>query len=127
MGYLLVDDQRAARLLLRVFLLRQGVNFIEEAGDSISALRLLMATPQNQSPFSAVFISRQMPEMSGLELLRTIRQLPGWVDFPVVIISEDNDAALQRDAMEAGASDYLMRPFTEEDLKALLKRIGMKS
>jgi two-component system chemotaxis response regulator CheY len=68
-----------------------------------------------------------MPEMSGLELLRTIRQLPGWVDFPVVIISEDSDAALRRAAMEAGASDYLMRPFTEEDLMALLKRIGMKS
>ncbi|MDZ4081490.1 MAG: response regulator [Bdellovibrionales bacterium] len=126
MGYLIVDDQRAARLLLRVFLIRQGVNFIEEAGDSISALRLLMATPQNQSPFRAVFISRQMPEMSGLELLRTIRQLPGWAQFPIVIVSEDSDAKLQRDAMAAGATDYLMRPFTEEDIAALLKRIGMK-
>jgi two-component system chemotaxis response regulator CheY len=126
MGYLLVDDQRAARLLLRVFLVRQGVSFIEEAGDSISALRLLMATPQSQGSFRAVFISRQMPEMSGLELVRTIRQLPGRSQFPIVIISEDSDAKLQRDAVDAGATDYLMRPFTEEDLTALLKRIGIK-
>jgi two-component system chemotaxis response regulator CheY len=126
MGYLLVDDQRAARLLLRVFLIRQGVNFIEEAGDSISALRLLMATPQNQSPFRAVLISRQMPEMSGLELVRTIRKLPGWSQFPIVIVSEDSDAKLQRDAIAAGANEYLMRPFTEEDIAALLKRIGLK-
>ena len=67
-----------------------------------------------------------MPEMSGLELLRTIRQLPGWAQFPIVIVSEDSDAKLQRDAMAAGATDYLMRPFTEEDIAALLKRIGMK-
>ena len=126
MGYLLVDDQRAARLLLRVFLIRQGVNFIEEAVDSISALRLLMATPQSQSPFSAVFISRQMREMSGLELLRTIRKLPGWTRFPIVIISEDSDAKLQSEAMAAGATDYLLRPFTEEELTALLRRIGIK-
>jgi len=125
-GYLLVDDQRAARLLLRVFLIRQGVNFIEEAVDSISALRLLMATPQSQSPFSAVFISRQMREMSGLELLRTIRKLPGWTRFPIVIISEDSDAKLQSEAMAAGATDYLLRPFTEEELTALLRRIGIK-
>lgn len=126
MGYLLVDDQRAARLLLRVFLIRHGVNFIEEASDSISALRLLMSTPQNQSPFRAIFISRQMPEMSGLELVRTIRQLPGWAQFPIVIISEDNDAKLERDARNAGASEYLMRPYTEEELQAVLKRISSK-
>ncbi len=126
MGYLLVDDQRAARLLLRVFLIRQGFNFIEEASHSISALRLLMATPQSQSPFRAVFISRQMPEMSGIELMRTLRQLPGWTQFPIVIISEDSDAKLQREAMAAGATDYLLRPFTEEELTALLKRIGIK-
>lgn len=85
-----------------------------------------MATPQSQSPFHAVFISRQMPEMSGLELVRTIRQLPGWAQFPIVIISEDNDAKLHFDAVAAGATDYLMRPFTEEELTDLLKRIGLK-
>ncbi len=123
MGYLLVDDQRAARMLLRVFLLRQGVNFIEESGDSISALRLLMATPQNLSPFKAVFISRVMPEMSGVEFVRTVRQLPGWANFPVVVISEDADPKLEDEAFAAGATDYLLRPYTEEDLKAVLARI----
>ena len=64
--------------------------------------------------------------MSGLELMRTIRQLPGWTQFPIVIVSEDSDAKLQREAMAAGATDYLLRPFTEEELTALLKRIGIK-
>ncbi len=126
MGYLLVDDKRAARLLLRVFLIRQGVNFIEEVGDSISALRLLMATPQNKSPFHAVFISRQMPEMSGLDLLRTIRQLPGWAHFPIIIVSEDNDPKHEMDACNAGATEYLLRPYTEEELIQVIKRLGLK-
>lgn len=120
MGYLLVDDQRAARLLLRVFLLRQGVNFIEETADSISALRLLTATPHNLSPFKAVFISRVMPEMSGVEFVRTVRQLPGWANFPIVVISEDADPKLEEEAFAAGATDYLLRPYTEEELKAVL-------
>jgi two-component system, chemotaxis family, chemotaxis protein CheY len=123
MGYLLVDDQRAARMLLRVFLLRQGVNFIEEASDSISALRLLMATPQNLSPFKAVFISRVMPEMSGVEFVRTVRQLPGWANFPIVVISEDSDPKLEDEAFASGATDYFLRPYTEDDLKAVLARI----
>lgn len=123
MGYLLVDDQRAARLLLRVFLLRQGVSFIEESGDSISALRLLTATSQNQSPFKAVFINRIMPEMSGIEFVRAVRQLPGWAHFPIVVLSEDANSKCENEAFNAGASDYLLRPYTEEELQAVLSRI----
>lgn len=124
MGYLLVDDQRAARMLLRVFLLRLGADFIEESGDSISALRLLLATPPHSCPFKAVFVSRMMPEMSGCEFVRALRQLPGWANFPIVVVAEDADLKLEYDAFTAGATDYLLRPYTEEELQAVLKRIN---
>lgn len=124
MGYLVVDDQKAARTLLRVFLIRLGADFVEESADSISALRLIMLTPPNLCPFKAVFVSRTMPEMSGLEFVRTVRQLPGWSSFPIVVVSEDAEPALEDEAFVAGASDYILRPYSEEDLANLLNRLN---
>lgn len=120
---LLVDDQKASRQLLRAYLVRLGVGRIEEAADSLEALRLLMLTSNSQSPFRGVFISRMMREMNGLELVRTVRQLAGWSTFPIVVISEDLDPQHVRDAVSAGASEYLLRPYQEEQLRAMLERL----
>jgi two-component system, chemotaxis family, chemotaxis protein CheY len=122
LGILLVDDQKAARLLLRAFLTRLGVGRVEEASDSIVALRLLMNTPSSHQAFAAAFVSRSMREMTGLELVRNIRQLAEWSDFPIVIVSEDPDPSLVRDAIAAGATDYILRPYSQETLLATLKR-----
>lgn len=122
LGILLVDDQKAARLLMRSFLSRLGVGNVEEATDSIEALRLLMDTPSNHQAFAAAIISRSMREMTGLELVRNIRQLSGWNEFPIIIVSEDSDPSLVRDAISAGATDYIMRPYSQETLLATLMR-----
>lgn len=121
-GVLLVDDQKAARLLLKSYMTRLGVGKIEEATDSIEALRILMQTTPGQCPFGAVLISRNMREMTGLQLVKNIRQLSGWSEFPIVVISEDLDPALVRDAAAAGASEYMLRPYDEETLKTILER-----
>jgi two-component system chemotaxis response regulator CheY len=123
MGYLLVDDQKAARMLLRVFLLRQGVGFIEESVDSVSALRLLLGAPVSATPFKAAFVSRTMPEMSGCDFVRAVRQKSGWAQFPIVVVSEDADPALRHEAFAAGATDYLLRPYTEQEIQSVLQRI----
>ena len=123
---LLVDDQKAARQLLRAFLIRIGVGKIEEATDSIEALRILMLTSKTQSPFRAVFVSRMMREMSGLELVRNIRQLSGWSEFPIVVISEDLDFGIVKDAVTVGASEYLLRPYDESALRTMLVRLLTK-
>lgn len=120
MGLLLLDDQKAARLLLRAFLVRLGVPLIEEASNSISALRLLTATSPLITPFKAVFVSRMLPEMTGLEFVKTVRQLPGWELLPLIVISEDPSAIYEAEAHEAGASHYLLRPYLEEELKSIL-------
>ncbi len=122
LGVLLVDDQKAARLLLRSYLIRLGIGKVEEVTDSIEALRLLINTPAKHQAFAAVFISRSMREMSGLELVRNIRQLSEWSTIPIIIVSEDRDAAKLLDAVAAGATDYLLRPYSQETLLATLKR-----
>ncbi len=110
-------------MLLRVFLLRLGASFVEESGDCISAMRLLLATPPNLCPFKAVFVSRMIPEMSGCEFTKALRQLPGWSGLPIVIVSEDADPKFKDEAFVAGATDYLLRPYTEDELQAALTRL----
>ena len=123
---LLVDDQKAARQLLRAYLVRIGIGRIEEATDSIEALRILMLTSKGQSPFKAVFVSRAMREMSGLDLVKNIRLLAGWDDFPIVVISEDLDFVHVRESVQAGASEYLIRPYDEATLRSMLERLLVK-
>lgn len=120
---MLVDDQRAPRQLLRAFLLRIGVGQIEEASDSLEALRILMLSSRSQTPFDGIFINRTLREMDGLELVQNIRQLVGWQDFPIVVISEDTDAVHARENLEAGANEYLLRPYLESDLRAILDKL----
>lgn len=121
-GILLVDDQKAARVLLKSYLARLGFGKIEEATDSIEAVRILAQTPPAQCPFGIAFVSRSMREMSGLDFVRTIRQRTGWGDFPIVLVSEDLNPALVRDAIAAGATDYMLRPYDEKTLSDLLQR-----
>jgi CheY-like chemotaxis protein len=128
MSFLLVDDQKAARQLLKAYLLRIGVGHIEEASDSLEALRILMLTSNNNSPFHAAFVSRTMcelsgREMSGLELVFKIRQLAGLSNLPVVVISENLEPVHFREAIGVGASDYLLRPYDEPTLRALITRL----
>lgn len=125
LGLLLVDDQKAARLLLKSFLGRIGVGKVEEATDSLEAMRILMQTGSAQSPFNALFISLEMREMTGLELIRNIRLLTGWTDIPIVVVSEDPDQTRVHESIAAGATEYLLRPYTEETLKAILDRISV--
>jgi two-component system chemotaxis response regulator CheY len=60
--------------------------------------------------------------MTGLELVRNIRQLSGWSDLPIIIVSEDSDTGLVRDAIAAGATDYILRPYSQDGLLTTLKR-----
>ncbi len=123
LSVLLVDDYKPSRVLLRSFLIRLGVNHLDEATDSIEALRLLMETNSNDTPFDAVFISLGIREMSGLDLLRNIRQLSGWDKFPVIIVSENASADVAIEAFSAGASQFLLRPYEEETLARILEML----
>lgn len=118
-----VDDQKASRILLKAFLLRLGIAQVDEAKDGIEALRVLMGSGRGKSPFGAVFVSRKMKEMSGVDLVRNLRKVSGGSAVPVVIVSEDLDPALVKESLAAGANEYMLRPYTEETLKDVLMKV----
>lgn len=78
-------------------------------------LELLAAAPQAPD---LLLLDVMMPEMSGLDVLRTLRRDPRWMDLPVVLITATNDATLPVSALRDGAVDFLTKPFRLDELLA---------
>jgi two-component system chemotaxis response regulator CheY len=66
-----------------------------------------------------------MPVMSGIEFLRALRKAPGG-DAPIVILcTTENDVNHIREAIEAGANEYIMKPFDQSILESKLAQVGL--
>jgi two-component system chemotaxis response regulator CheY len=110
---LLVDDSRAIRAVLRRMLHEAGFS-VYEAGNGHEALRVL---DQEGVPDIAL-LDWNMPEMNGYELLLAIRARPDCDGLPVLMVTTESEAEQVMKALDAGADEYLMKPFTNEALLA---------
>ena len=116
---LVVDDDAAMRALIRRLL--QGVGEAEAvvAVDGVQALSLI-----DQGSFDAIILDWHMPKISGLDLLRIVRARGSRV--PVLMLTVEAQAERVREAILAGASDYVVKPFDHELLKQKLKNLCQK-
>ena len=108
MHILLVDDQRSLRRSLALMLQNAGFH-TDEAADGATAL-----TKLRQAPFDLVVTDLRMDGMSGIELLKEVRQ--SWRDLPVIVITAYGSIESAVEAMRLGAFDYLSKPFGEADI-----------
>ena len=117
MRALVVDDSNLVRrLLIGVLRHECGFESVAEAGDGKDAL----AQAKNGS-FDLVFLDRNMPEMLGIEALRTIRE-SDW-ETPVVMVTIEKDGARVVEALEAGANHYIIKPFEPEAIAERIKQV----
>src|SRR3954467_10124713 len=116
---LIVDDSKVIRKVARHIL--ETLEFeVEEAGDGQEALSRCEAKMPD-----VVLLDWNMPVMSGMEFLRLLRQR-GHSDQPkVVFCTTENDMAHIRAALEAGADEYVMKPFDRETLHIKLQLVGV--
>lgn len=104
---LIVDDSEPNRRLLQRMLAREGYEKLHIAGDGETAL----ATARETGP-DLVLLDLRMPGLSGLEVLQRMQaDLPADAYLPVLVITADSDVAAMRDALSAGAMDFLTKPF----------------
>ncbi len=115
---LVVDDSRMNREVVQRMLTREGASAVL-AGDGQQALQYLSA--QNE-PFDAVLMDVQMPVMDGLAATRTIRQELDLKDLPIIVLTAGVLTEQRRQAMDAGASDFLAKPIDLDELVAVLLR-----
>ena len=109
---LVIDDEPPIRKLLRMGLASQGYNVLDAPGGK-AALELLADRPD------LVILDLGLPDVDGLELLRTLRQRQE--SLPIVVLSSRGDEAGKVAALDLGADDYVTKPFGMDELFARIR------
>jgi two-component system chemotaxis response regulator CheY len=112
---LVVDDSGTMRKIILRSLNALGVTDVVEAGDGSDGLELFQ-----QQQFDIVLTDWNMPRMTGLELLKAIRATGS--TLPVILITTEAEKGRVLEAVQAGVSDYLVKPFETEGLRQKLQK-----
>lgn len=118
---LVVDDSRAVRMLL-VRTLKQLGYEVQEAANGREALEVIEA---GNSGLKLVLADWNMPEINGLDLLKKLRENPALSSLAVVMVTTETEIEHIAEALEAGANEYVMKPFTQEILVEKLQLAGI--
>ena len=114
---LIVEDDEQVAYLLQFMLERDGFQ-VRVAADGRAALEQAKLSP---SP-DAVLLDVMLPFYSGFELIRLLRQLPGLENTPIIMLTAKSGETDIVRALDAGASDYILKPFQPTELMARLRR-----
>lgn len=116
---LVVDDSTFIRKIGKQIL--ESMDFeVSEAKDGAQALEHC----ENSLP-DLVLLDWNMPVMSGLEFLTSLRRMPGGDEPRVVFCTTENTREKIMVALEAGATEYVMKPFDQDIIRSKLEQIGM--
>lgn len=115
---LIVDDQNSVRQMTRMTLEQLGIRHVHEAENGVNA----METASIQ-PLDLVISDYNMPEMDGLGLLRAIRGHPVVRKLPFILLTGRGDKELVVKAAQAGANNYLIKPFTPQILREKIEQV----
>jgi DNA-binding response OmpR family regulator len=114
---LIVEDDQSIAMLLRFILEREGFR-VDHAADGREAQRLIASLP----PPAVVLLDVMLPYADGFELIANIRAQPGWQKVPILMLSSKGSERDISRALDAGADDYMVKPFQPDELKARLRR-----
>jgi two-component system chemotaxis response regulator CheY len=115
---LIVEDSKAIRSMIRVSLEEAGGFFAVEAGNGFEALKTL---PTRR--FDLIITDINMPDINGLELIGFVKSNPEYKDIPLVIVSTEKSDEDKKRGLALGASGYVVKPFTKEDLMSMIKNV----
>lgn len=118
---LIVDDLGSMRKVLKKLLESIGFSDVSEARDASEALSKLKL-----ERFDLVISDWNMPTMTGLDLLALIRNDPRNREVPFIMLTAVADKESVENAMSGGVSEYLTKPFTQDDLEKKLERVGLR-
>jgi two-component system, OmpR family, phosphate regulon response regulator PhoB len=114
---LVVEDEPAVNALIVVNLHHAGFEVLSSA-DAESAWRMLSDTPPD-----VMLLDWMLPGMSGFQLVRHMRADSRWRDVPVIMLTARVDEVDKISALEAGADDYITKPFSPRELVARVKAV----
>ena len=120
MRALVVDDSKAIRRILGQML--ESLRFeVQEASNGKEALTIVTG----EKPFEVALVDWNMPEMNGYELLCEIRKDSGYDNMRIMMVTTETEMSQVVKALEAGANEYVMKPFTKEMILEKLNLMGL--
>lgn len=112
---LIADDSMTIRRILTKELQTMGVGEVVEAADGMEAIQAV-----NTSQFDLVLLDWNMPKTTGIEALRSIRSKGHKV--PIIMVTSESEKARVVEAIQSGANDYVVKPFTGQTLATKVSR-----
>src|SRR5437879_2021666 len=114
---LIVDDSAAIRKILQRMLGQAGIGLgkVLEAGDGVEALEILKSHPVN-----LILSDINMPNMDGIQLLSILKSSKEFRHVPVIMITTEGGESKVMEAVQLGASGYVRKPFTVDQIKEKL-------
>lgn len=120
MRALVVDDSRAIRSIIGKTVRELGFEVLE-AGHGREALERLAEAGK----VDLILVDWNMPEMNGFDFLVAARQSPDWKDTIIMMVTTETEMSQMQRALDAGANEYVMKPFTRDVLREKLQLVGL--
>jgi len=105
---LVVDDMKTMRRLVMIALKDQGYTNVVEAANGLEAWNTLNAQPD----FGVIISDWNMPEMTGLEFLKKVRETPNFAKLPFIMLTAESESQQVLLAVQAKVTSYIVKPFT---------------
>ena len=118
MRVLIVDDFSTMRRIVRNILRQIGLNNVVEADDGTTAWDVL-----NREKIDFIVSDWNMPQMTGIELLRKVRSSEQFADIPFLMVTAEAQQENIIEAVQAKVSNYIVKPFTADTMKQKIDKI----
>ena len=120
---LVVDDMSTMRKIIKNMLGQIGFTNITEADDGATAWPLMENAIKDGVPYEFIVSDWNMPQMSGLDLLKKTRATPGLEKLPFLMITAEAEQGNVVIAVKAGVSNFIVKPFSAAVLKEKIDKI----
>ena len=114
---LTIDDSASIRQMVAMTLTAAG-HHVVEAGNGAEGYTKAIA-----QPLDAILTDLNMPVLNGIEFIRKYRQHPASKGVPIILLTTESDEALKAEAKAAGATGWIVKPFKQDQLVAVIKKV----
>jgi len=118
MPLLIIDDSRSSLLAIETAVRQFVTDEVETYTSPVRALARAEAVT-----FDIVFVDYMMPVLNGVDVIKTLRERPEYENVPIVMVTSERERSIRLQALEAGATDFLNKPFDPLELRARLSNL----
>lgn len=121
--FLIVDDTKTIRSLLREVLKNLGYNQINEAEDGNQALEMMKKEADSDNPYTFIICDWNMPGLTGIELLEIRNADERFKKVPFLMVTIESEREYVLKAVAMGVSDFVVKPFSEATVRSKMESI----